>query len=198
MRGADRGCCFVMRSMVAVGIRSDQAGFRRHVRDRVQAVISRQPCMWSKLQCGGQKWDALQPRQLHFPPRSKHSPFPAVLHAAILFPATDTHIAVTFASLLQTTRYHKNLFPSTPMRSEMGNAPLSNGDKQKYKMKPAQNLPLTEKCQHYTDKNDVPPEIQKYVFRPVISMCFFLLTPLPSDTGLNATPSSPPTTTVSL
>ncbi|SPN96986.1 related to TGS1 TrimethylGuanosine Synthase [Cephalotrichum gorgonifer] len=47
------------------------------------------------------------------------------------------------------------------MPSTTGNN-LSNGDKQKYKFKPAQHLPLTEKCQHYTNRADVPLELQKY------------------------------------
>lgn len=34
------------------GSSSDQAGFRRHVSDRVQAVISRQPRRWSRLPVG--------------------------------------------------------------------------------------------------------------------------------------------------
>lgn len=58
------------------------------------------------------------------------------------------------------------------MPSKMGNASPINGDRQKYKMKPAQNLPLTEKCQHYTDRNDVPPELQKCVHCLVSFMCF--------------------------
>ena len=95
------------------------------------------------------------------------------------------------------TQHEDHFLISTPMRSKMGNAPPSNGEKQKYKMKPAQNLPLTEKCQHYTDKNDVPPEIQKCVFC-LVYPCVLLLTPLRADTGHNGTLSSPPTTTVSL
>lgn len=54
------------------------------------------------------------------------------------------------------------------MPSGMGNAP-SNNDKQIYAMKPAENLPLTEECQHYTNWNDVPQRLRKCVL--FLGMC---------------------------
>lgn len=93
------------------------------------------------------------------------------------------------------TRHGARLAPQIPMPSTMGNA-ASNNDKHKYRMKPAQSLPLTEKCQHYTDRQDVPPELEKCV-PSLITPIFVHSDPRLADTGPSGTPSSRPTTTAS-
>ena len=87
------------------------------------------------------------------------------LHPVHLLPTpTSPHFAKVLwqlAWIIEVTRENETrLVVSTLMRPTAGIAPSDSG-KHTYKMKPAQNLPLTEKCQHYTTRQDVPPELQK-------------------------------------
>lgn len=134
----------------------DGAAIRCHVRgSRVQVVISSQPCRWPKLPAGHQDISGA-PFSLAF--SKSPSTVPSERQLSPHFPC-QSRLEPSIASR---PRPKAILAPPMLMVPSMGNAP-SNNDGQDYTMKPAETLPLTEKCLHYTARDDVPPELQKWV-----------------------------------